>query len=213
MQIFRTPHKMLIVGALSLLSACTGETSDRAKASIPPELSENHDVATLAGGCFWCMESPFEKLDGVAAVISGYSGGEEVDPSYEDVAHGRTGHTEAVQVFFDPEVISYQTILDVYWRQIDPTDLNGQFADRGPQYRPEIFVHSPAQRQVAKQSKKELNQSNRFDQPIVVPITDFESFYPAEEYHQDFYRKNPRHYQAYRRGSGREQFLENRWQD
>ncbi|MGE9291690.1 MAG: peptide-methionine (S)-S-oxide reductase MsrA [Puniceicoccales bacterium] len=201
----------LLSGGLTLLIACTSQAKDSTKATIAPELSENYEVATLAGGCFWCMEPPFEDLPGVQAVISGYAGGEEVDPSYHDVAYGRTGHTESVQVFFDPEEISYEEILAVYWKQIDPTDPGGQFVDRGAQYRPEIFVHSAEQRAIAEQSKQDLEASGRFDETIVVPITDFTTFYPAEEYHQDFYTKNPSRYYGYRKGSGRDSFIEQHW--
>ena len=195
--------------ALPLLSAC-GAPRDTSKAEIPAEL-ETLSIATFAGGCFWCMEPPFEVLDGVEAVYSGYTGGPEVDPDYEEVAYGRTGHTEAVRVFYDPETITYEELLDVYWRQINPTDAGGQFADRGSQYRPEIFVHSPEQRKVAEQSKKALEESGRFEKPIVVSITEAGQFYPAEEYHQDYHRKNPAHYKSYKRGSGREYFLKQNW--
>ncbi|MBC2603456.1 peptide-methionine (S)-S-oxide reductase MsrA [Puniceicoccus vermicola] len=209
----KSPLLALIISAFSLLAACSSPAKDTSKATIPTELTENYEVATLAGGCFWCMEPPFEDLEGVQAVISGFSGGEEVDPSYQDVAYGRTGHTESVQIYFDPSIISYEEILGVYWRQIDPTDLKGQFVDRGPQYRPEIFVHSSAQRKVAEESRKELEESGRFNEAIVVPVTDFVSFYPAEEYHQDFYKKSPQRYYGYRKGSGRDQFIESHWKD
>lgn len=158
------------------------------------------------------MEPPFEDREGIAAVISGYSGGPEVDPTYNDVTYGRTGHAEVVQVFFDPDQISYEEILDIYWRQIDPTDLDGQFVDRGRQYRPEIFVHSEEQRQVAEASKQALEESGRFQKAIVVPITEFAAFYPAEVYHQDFYKKSPGRYYGYRNGSGRDAFLKKQWE-
>jgi len=176
-----------------------------------PAPAEGAEIATLAGGCFWCMEPPFEAQPGVYSVISGYSGGPEVNPSYENVASGRTGHTEAIQVTFDPEQISYETILEIFWRSMDPTDPGGQFADRGTQYRPSIFAHDEKQREIAAKSKAALMASGRFDKPIAVEIVDFEAFYPAEDYHQDYYRKNPTHYKAYRRGSGREGFLQQTW--
>ena len=175
----------------------------------PPGLS----VATFAGGCFWCMEGPFEALEGVVDAISGYTGGPEPAPRYADVARGRTGHTEAVQVIFDPTRITYAALLDVYWRQIDPSDGGGQFADRGPQYRPVIFVHDDAQRAAAEASRAAMEASGRFRAPIVVPIEDAAAFWIAEDEHQNYYRTNPTHYQRYRRGSGREGFLRRTWGD
>ncbi|ANM32121.1 methionine sulfoxide reductase [Acidobacteria bacterium Mor1] len=170
-------------------------------------------VAIFAGGCFWCMEPPFEKLDGVYSVVSGYTGGEIEDPTYEQVSGGRTKHTEAVEVRYDPTRVGYATLLDVFWRSMDPTDAGGQFADRGPQYRTGIFVLDERQRELAEASKAELAASNRFQKPIVVPIEAAGPFYVAEEYHQDYYKKNARHYMRYRVGSGREGFLANAWGD
>lgn len=167
--------------------------------------------ATFAGGCFWCMEPPFEKWVGVKAVISGYSGGEEKNPDYESVSAGKTSHTEAVEVVYDPRQVSYATLLETYWRSMNPTDVAGQFADRGPQYRPAIFVRNDEQRRLAEASKKALAASGRFSQPVIVPIESFKSFYAAEEYHQDFYKKNPLRYYGYRKGSGREGFLQKTW--
>ncbi len=169
--------------------------------------------AVFAGGCFWCMEPPFEKLNGVAAVYSGYAGGPEQNPRYEDVAAGRTGHLEAVEVHYDPTRVSYNQLLDVFWRQIDPTDDGGQFVDRGNQYRTAIFYGTPAEKQAAEASRNALNTSRRFSRPIVTRIIALERFYRAEEYHQDFYKKNPAHYQRYRRGSGRDSFLERYWSE
>ncbi|MEM0965676.1 MAG: peptide-methionine (S)-S-oxide reductase MsrA [Verrucomicrobiota bacterium] len=203
------PTLLFLALVLPIFTAC-GSSDDTAKAVIPEELNE-FAVATLAGGCFWCLEGPFEKEEGVKAVFSGYTGGPEVDPSYQDVAYGRTGHTEAVQVFYDPDVISYSEILDIFWRQINPTDLSGQFADRGSQYRPEIFVQNEEEREIAEASKMALEESGRFERPVVVPISDYQPFYPAEIYHQDYYLKNPLHYERYRRGSGRAGFLEEVW--
>jgi peptide methionine sulfoxide reductase msrA/msrB len=198
----------ILVVSSALTAGCTAK--DTSKAEIPAEL-QSYSVATFAGGCFWCVEKPFEDLDGVQAVFSGYTGGKEIDPSYTEVAYGRTGHTESVQIYSDPEKISYDELLDVYWRQIDPTDLGGQFVDRGKQYRPEIFVHDAAQRTAAEKSKNALEESGRFEEPIVVPITDAETFYPAEEYHQDFYKKSPSRYNSYLNGSGRKEFLKRYW--
>ena len=168
-------------------------------------------VATFAGGCFWCMEPPFEKLDGVLDVQSGYSGGDEPDPRYEDVSSGSTAHAEAVQVTFDPSRVSYAELLDVFWRQIDPTDPDGQFVDRGRQYRSAIFVHDAEQRRLAETSKAELAASGRLAKPIVTEIVDYRAFYPAEDYHQDFYKRNPVRYRFYRYGSGRDPYLERIW--
>lgn len=168
-------------------------------------------LATFAGGCFWCMEPPFEKLEGVESVISGFSGGTEVNPTYRAVASGQTSHLEVVQVTYDPETVSYQTLLDTYWRTFDPTDAGGSFVDRGHQYTSAIFVHNDEQRRLATASKKALGESGRFDEPIVTPIRDYESFTAADDYHQDFYKTNPRHYKRYRSGSGRDQFIEKHW--
>ena len=172
---------------------------------------DKYSVATVAGGCFWCMEPPFERLDGVVSVVSGYSGGTEVNPTYEQVAGGRTSHTESVEILFDPEVISYDKILEVFWMNIDPTQVDGQFADRGKQYRTAIFYHNDEQKAQAEASKKKLEESGKFDKPIVTEIEAFTAFYPAEDYHQDYYKKNEMHYKMYRKGSGREGFLERTW--
>ncbi len=173
--------------------------------------SETAARATFAGGCFWCMEPPFEKLDGVFDAVSGYTGGNEKNPTYEQVAAGRTSHFEAVQVLYDESRVDFRTLLEVFWRQIDPTDPGGQFADRGSQYRTAIFVHDEAQRQAAEASKAALADSGRFDDPIVTEILPAGEFHPAEEYHQDYYKKNATHYKRYRVGSGREGFLERVW--
>jgi peptide methionine sulfoxide reductase msrA/msrB len=166
-------------------------------------------VATFAGGCFWCVESDFEKVPGVLKVVSGYTGGTGENPTYETYA--RQGFIEAVQVFYDPAKITYAQLLDVFWRHIDPTDGGGQFADRGPQYRSAIFYHDEEQRRLAEKSKAELARSGRFAKPIVTEIIKFSRFYDAEEYHQDYYKKNPLRYRYYRHGSGRDQFLEKVW--
>ena len=179
--------------------------------STTPAQSGKLAKATFAGGCFWCMEPPFEKLNGVVSVTSGYTGGKETGPSYQEVSSGRTGHVEAVQVKFDPTVISYDYLLKVFWRQIDPTDDGGQFADRGKQYRTAIFAHDRKQRDQADASKRKLEKSGIFKAPIVTEIRWAEPFYAAEAYHQDYYRKNPAHYKRYRAGSGREGFLRAVW--
>ncbi len=170
-------------------------------------------VATFAGGCFWCMEPPFEEESAVKAVISGFSGGTVEHPPYEMVAAGETDHREAIQVFYDPAEISYEGLLDIYWRQIDPTDKSGQFVDRGFQYSPAIFVHDTTQEQLAMRSKEIIRERDIFSAPIVVPIEQFTSFYPAEEYHQNYYQKNPIRYKGYRQASGRPQFIAENWDD
>ncbi len=169
------------------------------------------EKATFAGGCFWCMAPPFEKLDGVKEVVSGYTGGHKVDPAYEEVSSGTTGHVEAVEITYDPAKVSYERLLDVFWRQVDPTDAGGQFVDRGPSYKSVIFYHSEEQKRLAEKSKKELERSGRFDKPIVTEIRPAGPFYRAEEYHQDYWKKNPIRYKFYRYNSGRDQYLAKVW--
>jgi len=166
-------------------------------------------TATFAGGCFWCVEAEFRKLPGVVRVVSGYAGGTGADPTYEDYA--RKGHVEAVQITFDPRKISFAELVEHFWRQVDPTDPGGQFADRGAHYRTVIFYHDEEQRQVAEASKAALAASGRFSRPIVTEILPYTTFYPAEEYHQDFAGKNPGRYCTYRSLSGREEFLKKHW--
>lgn len=169
------------------------------------------EIATFAGGCFWCLEAEFEKLPGVIKVISGYSGGHKANPTYEEVSSGKTGHIEAVQVYYNPKKISYEELLKVFWRNIDPTDMGGQFVDRGPQYRTAIFYHNGEQRKSAEKSKAEIMKSGKFSKPIVTEIKKLTQFYEAEEYHQDYFKKEPLHYQLYRRGSGRDRFGQMIW--
>lgn len=171
--------------------------------------AEQVKLATFAGGCFWCIEAEFRKLPGVITVVSGYAGGQGADPTYEDYA--LKGHVEAVQITFDPGKISYTELVEHFWRQVDPTDPGGQFADRGRHYRTVIFSHDDEQRRVAEASKAALAASGRFRRPIVTEILPFTTFYPAEDYHQDFARKNPGRYCTYRSLSGREQFLREHW--
>jgi len=168
-------------------------------------------VATFAGGCFWCTESDFEKVDGVIEAVSGYTGGHVANPTYEQVSGGGTGHTEAIQVRYDPEKVSYEELLDVFWRIMDPTDPQGQFVDRGSQYRPEIFYHNEEQKRLAHASRERLAQSGRFKNPIKTNITLFKQFYKAEDYHQDYYKTHALRYKYYRHSSGRDQFLERVW--
>ncbi len=167
--------------------------------------------ATFAGGCFWCTESAFEELEGVASAVSGFAGGTQPNPTYEEVASGQTDYVEAVQVSYDPDRTDYERLLYAYWRHIDPTDGGGQFADRGPQYRPVIFYRTERQERQAEDSKQELAETGPFEEPIVVEITPFTTFYPAEEYHQDYYQKNPARYERYYEGSGRGPFLRRIW--
>lgn len=170
----------------------------------------NMETAIFAGGCFWCMVQPFDTQPGIESVVSGFTGGHTVNPTYAEVASHTTGHTEAVEITFDPSVISYAELVDIYWRQTDPTDASGQFQDRGDSYRPVIFVNSPEQRQIAEQSKAALSTSGRFDEPIVTQIEAVQPFYPAEEEHQDFYHKNPFRYQIEEMG-GRQDFIKSKW--
>ena len=167
--------------------------------------------AVFAGGCFWCVESDFEKVPGVAAVISGYTGGSKENPTYEEVCSGRSGHVEAVQVLYDPKKIPYVGLLEVFWRHVDPTDGGGQFVDRGSQYRTAIFYQDEEQRSLAEKSKKAQQESGRFAKPIATEIVPLKRFYPAEDYHQDYYKTNESRYRLYRGNSGRDQFLKKVW--
>lgn len=169
--------------------------------------------AIFAGGCFWCMEPPFENLDGVIEVVPGYAGGQEENPTYEEVSAGETGHREAVRVIYDPERVSYQKLLEIFWQHIDPQDESGQFADQGFQYQTAIFYRDDEQRKLAEGSKAELVRSGRFKKPIVTEILKATTFYPAEDYHQDYYRKNPVRYNTYKLFSGRDGFLKKTWSD
>ena len=171
---------------------------------------EGLSQAIFAGGCFWCMEPPFDALDGVEATISGYIGGSKDNPTYKEVSAGTTGHTEAVEVIFDPEKITYEALLEVFWKNIDPTVEDRQFCDWGTQYRTGIFYLDAAQQQAAMASKEDLIESGRFAK-VVTEVTEASTFYPAEEYHQDFYRKNSSHYKRYRTGCGRDQRLQELW--
>lgn len=166
-------------------------------------------VATFAGGCFWCVEADFDKVDGVVSTTSGYIGGDKDNPTYEEVSAGGTGHTEAVEIRYDPDVVSYEELLDVFWVNHDPTTNTRQFCDKGGQYRPGIFYHDAEQKRLAEQSKRRIEQSHSF--PVVTEITKAVTFYPAEEYHQDYYKKNPIRYKFYRYSCGRDARLEELW--
>ena len=170
-----------------------------------------YETATFAGGCFWCMESPFDKLEGVISTTSGYTGGHKIDPTYKEVSHGGTGHAEAVQIVYDPKKVSYTKLLDVFWHNVDPTNAHGQFCDNGDQYRSEIFYHDEEQRRLAVASEHNLEKHKPFAAPVVTRIAAATTFYPAEEYHQDYYQKNPIRYKYYRFSCGRDQRLEELW--
>ncbi|MFG6149776.1 peptide-methionine (S)-S-oxide reductase MsrA [Halobacillus sp. B23F22_1] len=189
------------------------QRSYESEAVAETDVPQGFEVATFAGGCFWCMEPPFEKLAGVDEVISGYTGGGQTNPTYEEVAGGKTNHVEAVQVYYDPAVIKYEDLLAVFWRQINPTDDGGQFIDRGAQYTAGIFYHTEEQKQEAEHSKADQIESHRFDGEVITPIREADSFYRAEEYHQDYYKKNEWRYDYYRGNSGRDDYLEDVWGD
>jgi peptide methionine sulfoxide reductase msrA/msrB len=200
------------MGILALLG-CRNMNSQNITARLVPNDKAATDTATFAGGCFWCMEESFDELDGVKQVLSGYSGGHSKNPTYEQVSSGTTGHLEAIQIIFDPTIISYGELLDIYWRQFDPTDAGGSFYDRGSQYLSAIFYHDAKQKEIAETSKNELNASGIFDKPIATKILKYDIFYPAEEYHQQYCKKNPVRYISYRNGSGRDQFIQSVWGD
>jgi peptide-methionine (S)-S-oxide reductase len=196
--------KTLKVLVLLLFVSCSSIESGKI-------MNNNYERAYFAGGCFWCMEPPFEALEGVIEATSGYMGGTVENPTYEEVTTGNTGHAEVVEILFDPNVISYEELLEVFWRNIDPTALNYQFADVGSQYRTEIFTVGDIQKDLAEKSKLELENSEKFNKPIVTAISNAPDFYIAEEYHQDFYKKQSMRYQMYAKASGRKGYLEETW--
>ena len=193
-------HALLLLGCI----ACNSIAAE-APAAVP------YQTATFAGGCFWCMEGPFDRLDGVISTTSGYTGGHKDNPTYKEVSSGGTGHAEAVQIVYDPAKISYGELLNVFWHNIDPTNANGQFCDRGNQYRSEIFYANAEQEKLARQSLAALNETKPFDAPVVTTVSPAGTFYPAEDYHQDYYQKNPVRYKFYRYGCGRDKRLEELW--
>ena len=213
------PRSMFpLVGAMFTLIAAmvVGQGREAMAAETAKEQSETltskgYERALFAGGCFWCMEKPFEQLKGVVSVVSGYAGGTTVNPTYEN--YGQGGHIEVVQIVYNPKEVSYQQLLDVYWRQVDPTDAGGQFVDRGHGYTTAIYFYTQEQRQLAEASKEKLTQSGLFKKPIVTPIIPAPTFYRAEDYHQDYYKENPLRYSYYRSRSGRDDFLEKTWQN
>jgi peptide-methionine (S)-S-oxide reductase len=205
----KTLGLLALAAAAGLLIWPSTETAG--EGGEPPD-AESLAKAIFAGGCFWCMEPPYDKLEGVVATISGYTGGEQENPTYKQVSSGRTGHTEAVQVLYDPAKISYAELLEVFWHNIDPTVENRQFCDWGSQYRTGIFYQGDEQRRLAEESKRKLVESGRFAE-VYTEVTAATAFYPAEEYHQDFYKKNPVHYKRYRQGCGRDRRLAELWGD
>ena len=175
--------------------------------------AERRETAIFAGGCFWCIEAPFDKVPGVVSAVSGYTGGPEENPTYSQVSSGSTGHREAVRIIFDPEVVSYEQLINHFWRQFDPTDAAGSFYDRGPQYTSAVYCTTEEQKRIAEATKAEIQASGRFEKPIVTPVLPAGPFYEAEEYHQDYHEKNASHYAGYRSGSGRDRFIERVWGD
>ena len=198
---------MRFAAVLAVFLACAASLASAAAPKVPPGAA----VATFAGGCFWCMESDFDKVPGVLATISGYTGGHKANPTYEEVSSGTTGHAESVEVYYDPKKVTYEHLLDVYWVSIDPTVKDRQFCDTGNQYRTAIFYHDEAQRKAAEESKQRIETTKPFKAPIVTSIEMAGPFYPAEDYHQDFYLKNPVRYQFYRKGCGRDARLKELW--
>jgi peptide methionine sulfoxide reductase msrA/msrB len=202
-------HYLILMAVVLVLAMTAFATADKPVSTHKTA----GKTAVFGGGCFWCMEPPFEQLEGVVEVMAGYSGGDEENPTYEEVSGGRTSHIESVRVVYDPEKISFKELLDTFWRYIDPTDPGGQFADRGDHYKTAIFYNDPEEKKIAEQSLAELEASGVFSRPIATAIRPAKPFYPAEDYHQDYYKKNVNHYEAYKIGSGRAGFLEKTWQE
>ncbi len=208
-----SPLGWLVRGALALLLGTFAVLPVAAEEAAAENGADALAKATFAGGCFWCMEPPFDKLEGVVSTTSGYTGGRKSDPTYPEVVGGGTGHAEAVQVLYDPTKITYAELLDVFWRNIDPTTPNRQFCDRGHQYRTAIFYLDPEQKRLAAESKQRIETSKKLGGPIVTEISEASEFWPAEEYHQDYYKKNPLRYKFYRHRCGRDQRLKQLWGD
>lgn len=205
---------LILMTAAALAYAVTISDNSKDKKggdTIMNEKQNNLQIATFAGGCFWCVEADFEKIDGVVEVISGYTGGHKENPTYNEVSAGGTGHLEAVQVFYDPGKVSYKELLNYFFRHVDPTDAGGQFVDRGEQYRPAIFYHDEEQKRLAEESRKEIQKSGYLNKPVVTEIIKFTKFYKAEDYHQDYYKNHQAKYKYYRWNSGRDQFIKKTW--
>lgn len=204
---------LIILLSILELYSCSKANLNENNSRLMPQSNDKMETATFAGGCFWCMDAPFENIDGVKNVISGFAGGHEKNPSYDEVSTGTTGAVEAIQVVFDPSIISYPELLDVYWKQFDPTDAGGSFFDRGSQYESVVFYKDNTQKKLAEDSKERLDRSGIFKKPVVTKIEKFTSFYPAEDYHQHFYKKNPVRFNSYEKASGRENFIIGVWGD
>lgn len=201
---------LTLLGLLFLLLGGCSEAKVNGEA-FTAEYTSAREVATFAGGCFWCIEAPFEEVEGIISVRSGYAGGKEKNPTYTEVSSGKTSHREAVQITYNPDVVSYAELLDIFWQQFDPTDKGGSFHDRGSQYSSAVFYHSDRQKEIAETSKYRLDDSGKFEKPLATSIIKYANFYPAEDYHQDYYKNNPTDYQSYRTGSGRDQFIARYW--
>jgi methionine-S-sulfoxide reductase len=201
---------MIVMMGLVALIAVSAAIAEEGTKPVQTHAAKT-EKAIFAGGCFWCMEAPFEKLPGVISVVSGYTGGSKENPTYQEVSSGGTGHTEAIEITYYPEKISYEKLLEVFWMNIDPTADDRQFVDIGHQYRAAVFYLNDEQKKLAEESREKLQKSGRFTKPIVTEITQASVFYPAEDYHQDYYKKNPIRYKFYRNGSGRDQFLDGIW--
>ena len=204
---------ILLLISVLVISSCAKTDSKDMNTGLIPEEEQGLETATFAGGCFWCVETAFEDLDGVKKVVSGYSGGHVKNPTYEEVCAGTTGHLESVQIVFDPQLISYSELVDIFWKQVDPTDAGGSFVDRGSQYLSAIFYRNDSQKKIAESSKNELDKSGIFDKPIATKVIPFTSFYPAEDYHQQYCKRNPVRYYSYRSASGRDQYIKAVWGD
>jgi methionine-S-sulfoxide reductase len=207
------PKGIILAVAMAMLAAAglAGQGKSPAPAKAGKAAEGKLETATFAGGCFWCMQPPFDKTRGVVSTVVGYTGGKEKNPTYEQVSSGRTGHRESIQVTFDPAQVTYEQLVDVFWHNINPTQADGQFADIGAQYRTAVFYRSEEQKRIAEESKAKLGKSGKFSKPIAAEILPEGPFYPAEEYHQKYYQKNPEHYRSYAVGSGRYPFLERTW--
>lgn len=205
---------IVVIVAIVIMFVAGGQQANDSNDLVTTEvvIPEGQEVATFAGGCFWCVEAKFQETKGVLDVVSGYAGGQEENPTYEDVYMKKTGHRESIQIFYDPEIITYSELLDYFWVNIDPTDSGGQFVDRGKPYTTAIFYHNEDQRKIAEESKQALIDNGYFES-VATEIIEFTTFYEAEEYHQDFYLKSPQRYNSYESNSGREEFKEQVWEE
>lgn len=200
----------LVMGALLLFHSFMGQEARAMENNLKGD-NLKYEKATFAGGCFWCMQHPFETINGVQSVVSGYAGGHLENPTYEEVSSGRSGHLEVIQITYDPDMVSFETLLKMFWQQIDPTDKGGSFVDRGDQYGSAVFYHNDRQKEAALTAREALDKSGVFNAPVATEIRPIKTFYPAETYHQDYHKKNPMQYKLYRAGSGRDRFIEKTW--